>query len=188
MKKNTLERFIRDNRDELDAFEPPRDLWAKLEAQLPADTAVPVRRLTPRWRRPLWHAAASILLIFSLGLIAYRYLSPVSSTDPALARINPESARMALQYVSLIDTKRQELRQLEQDDPALYREFSTEIEQLDQDYQKLRSELPRTPNQEELVRAMIQNLEIQVTILNRQLRVIQKIKQAKESHENDPVV
>lgn len=188
MKKNTLERFIRDNRDELDAFEPPRDLWAKLEARLPADTAVPTRQVVPLWKRPLWRAAASILLIFGLGLTGYRYLGPTTPGDPALARINPESARMAVQYVSLIDTKRQELRQLEQDNPALYREFSTEIEQLNQDYQSLRSELPRTPNQEELVRAMIQNLEMQVNILNRQLRVIQKIKQAKESHETNPVV
>lgn len=188
MKKNTLERFIRDHREELDAFEPPRDMWAKLEAQLPADTATPVGRVVPLWQRPLWRAAASILLIFSLGLIGYRYLGSPSPGDPALARINPESARMAVQYVSLIDTKRQELRQLEQDDPALYREFSTEIEQLNRDYQTLRSELPRTPNQEELVQAMIQNLEMQVNILNRQLRVIQKIKQAKESHENNSVV
>jgi hypothetical protein len=188
MKKNTIERFIRDYREELDAFEPPRDGWAKLEALLPTDTAPPTVRVVPLWRRPLWRAAASILLIFSLGLLGYRYLSTPTSTDPALARIDPESARAAVQYASLIETKRGELRQLEQDNPALYREFSTEIEQLDGDYQKLRAELPQTPNQEELVQAMIQNLEMQINILNRQLRVIQKVKQAQKSHENDPVV
>jgi hypothetical protein len=189
MKKQTLERFIRDNRDDFDAAEPARDLWARLEAQLPADAGVPAPPpVVPLWKRPLWRAAASVLLIFGLGLLGYRYLSTPASTDPVLARVDPESARMAVQYASLIGSKRLELRELEQEDAELYQSFVTEGERLDQDYQKLRQELRRTPNQEELAGALIQNLEMQLNLLNRQLRVIETIKKAKKRHENDPVV
>ncbi len=38
MKKDNLERFIRDNREGFETKEPSDSLWQKIEAGLPADT------------------------------------------------------------------------------------------------------------------------------------------------------
>jgi len=40
--------------------------------------------------------------------------------------------------------------------------------------------LPSNPNREQLLEAMIQNLKLQTELLNQQLLIIQKIKQAKK--------
>ncbi|PKK36562.1 hypothetical protein BWI96_11970 [Siphonobacter sp. SORGH_AS_0500] len=88
---------------------------------------------------------------------------------------------MAFRYASLIETKRAEIKSIEGSNPQLYKEFAGEIQRLEVDYQNLRSELSQTPNQEEIVEAMIQNLQMQLDILNRQLQIIQKI--SKPSHE-----
>jgi len=41
--------------------------------------------------------------------------------------------------------------------------------------------LPVNPNKEELLQAMIYNLQLQIDLLNQQLNIIQKIKQAKSA-------
>lgn len=204
MKKDRLERFIRDNREGFDAHEPSPDLWARLEAKLAASApgvdqnapdqaiqsgSVVIKPLHSSGLGSLglfsryWKIAASVVLVAGLaGWLLLRQMTP--NADAVLARVDPQAARTAFRYVGLIETKRGEIREFEQTDPQLYREFSTEIEELNRDYQRLKTELPQTPNQEELLQAMIQNLQTQVHILNRQLTIINKIKQAKQQHES----
>jgi hypothetical protein len=45
---------------------------------------------------------------------------------------------------------------------------------------QLKNELSSSPNQEETVKAMIQNLQIQTELLNQQLQIIQQINQIKK--------
>ncbi len=192
MKKDRIERFIRDNREAFDAHEPSDALWDRLEQQLgepPHNGHVvafepQVRPLRSFFYRNawVWKVAASLLLV--LGLLgAWLMQSRPANPDTLLAQLDPKAAQATFRYASLIETKRQEIRQLERTEPQLYREFSGEIEELNRDYQRLKAELPQTPNQEELLQAMIQNLQTQVDILNRQLSIIQRVKQAKEHHE-----
>ncbi|MBO9638506.1 MAG: hypothetical protein J7576_10075, partial [Siphonobacter aquaeclarae] len=130
-----------------------------------------------------WRMAAGVVLLLGVGFFAGQYFVKPKNTDPIIAKVSPEEGKTAFRYASLIESKREEIRTIEQTDPTLYREFASEIERLDSDYQNLRSELPQTPNQEELVDAMIQNLQMQLDILNRQLQIINKIQQSKQSHE-----
>ncbi|MBC7758949.1 MAG: hypothetical protein H7069_08840, partial [Phormidesmis sp. FL-bin-119] len=63
-------------------------------------------------------------------------------------------------------------------------EFSSEIRKMDASYQKLKSDLPGSPNQEETVKAMIRNLQIQTELLNQQLSIIQQINNVKKEQKN----
>lgn len=195
MKKTKLERFMRDNREEFDSYEPPVNLWSKIDAGLPPvlNEAEPAKVIalsgSPKklsvWRQRRWQIAAGIVML--LGCFSVYFLTGRNdnNTDKIVTEINPAYGQRVYQYASLIETKRDELRQLEAQDPALYKEFSEEIEKLNADYQNLEAELPQTPNQEDLVKAMIQNLQVQLDILNQQLQIIQKIKQAKQNHGKD---
>jgi hypothetical protein len=49
----------------------------------------------------------------------------------------------------------------------------------------LKQDLPASPNQEETVKAMIQNLQIQIDLLNQQLEIIQQINQLKKEQVDD---
>ncbi|SDL83967.1 hypothetical protein [Siphonobacter aquaeclarae] len=195
MKKDRIERFIRDNREEFDAFEPPLGMWAEIERRLPEPVfpsdeeketkIIPLGTGADRKKRFFldWRMAAGVVLLLGVGFFAGQYFVKPKNTDPIIAKVSPEEGKTAFRYASLIESKREEIRTIEQTDPTLYREFASEIERLDSDYQNLRSELPQTPNQEELVDAMIQNLQMQLDILNRQLQIINKIQQSKQSHE-----
>ena len=187
MKKTKLERFIRDNREDFDHHEVPVGLWAKIDKSLGEDkseqlsventetcnqTAVKIIR---NWRK-IWAIAASIILLIGCFSVFYLKNSP-ESTEQIVAEVAPQYNDKMVQYASLIETKREEIKAIEIHDPVMYKEFATEIEKLNQDYQNLQDELPQTPNQGELVEAMIQNLRVQLDILNRQLIIIQKVKE-----------
>jgi|APLak6261678124_1056121.scaffolds.fasta_scaffold09821_2 anti-sigma-K factor RskA len=187
---NRLERFVRDHRDEFENLEPSLDLWEKLEAKLPKlpnDTALvqPVEKnaiipFFPKIQR-YWRVAASVAVI--IGALGLWYANQSSSnSDIIVSQVGDQYKQQMVHYASLIETKRDEIRQIADNEPALYQEFSSEIERLNKDYQSLRAELPQTPNQEELVKAMIQNLQLQLDILNQQLSIIQRVKEAKQGH------
>jgi hypothetical protein len=124
----------------------------------------------------IWAIAASLVLL--MGYVSVFYINNKSdSTEQIVAEVAPQYGDKMVQYATLIESKREEIKQIETHDPVMYREFATEIEKLNSDYQNLQIELSQTPNQEDLVKAMVQNLQVQLDILNHQLRIIEKVKE-----------
>jgi len=99
--------------------------------------------------------------------------------------ISPEYAPQVNQIARLVAMKQEELKAMAPEQPELYRQFTTDITQLDSSYHSLKSQLNASPNPEMLIEAMIQNLQLQLNVLNQQLNIINQIKQSKKySHEN----
>lgn len=223
MKKNNLERFVRDNREAFDDREPPNDadLWRKIESGLDKrpsnhagntepelDSSSPFREIhknpsptggmsTPaahtdrsRFGRGLpigwpglnWRVAASIAVLLLAGSFLYVNYQYGVAHQPEVVAASPAYAKEVVQYTRLIDDKRTELKQMTEDNPALYREFATDLDRLENSYQSLKADLPQNPNQDVLIKAMIQNLHYQINLLNEQLRVIQRIN--RQTNEN----
>lgn len=186
MRKDNLERFVRDNREAFDDREPPGDLWQKIETGLDKErpaVATPFRLVRTggaEWRR-YWAVAASVALLLLAGIwYANEQYGVTHQTEIVAA--SPTYAKEVVQYTRLIDDKRAELKQMTENNPALYREFATDLDRLERSYQSLKADLPKNPNQEVLIQAMIQNLQLQINLLNEQLLVIQRINQ--QTHEN----
>jgi hypothetical protein len=140
------------------------------------------------WKNLNWRIAASIALVLGLGWFGYRVNQNYGITEsPEVALTNPAFAKQVSQYTHLIDTKRAELRQMTESDPALYKEFAVELNQLERSYQNLKSDLPKNPNQEVVIQAMIQNLQWQIDLLNQQLDILQRIKN-KNNHANHKLI
>lgn len=181
MRKN-LERFVRDNRAAFDTDRPSENTWTAIERTLgQAPQQKKIHKL-----RPVWMAAAAVLLILAT---VYTYSLFTASGDarrgaalPAtngngyIAALDPVYAAEVSQFTALIDEKQAELRSLQDDDPVLYEKFSGDIQKLDSTYGLLKNQLPVNPNKEELLQAMIWNLQLQINLLNQQLDIIQKIK------------
>lgn len=218
MRKDNLERFIRDNREDFDDKMPSGNLWHKLEAGLDrldgdnallsnqeADHATPTKPSPFRevyknpaqaggkrsigqqigWPTLDWRVAASIAVLLLAGCFLYMNQQYGVTHQPEVVAANPTYAKEVVLYTQLIDSKRAELKQMTQDNPGLYQEFAADLDRLEKSYQSLKADLPKNPNQEVLIQAMIQNLQLQINLLNEQLRVIQRIKQ--QLHENSPV-
>jgi hypothetical protein len=84
-------------------------------------------------------------------------------------------------YAKLIELKHEELKTLEKDEPLLYRQFSGDVQKLDSVYHLLKTQLPNNSNREQVIEAMISNLQLQIGLLNKQLDIIKKIKHTKKS-------
>ncbi len=179
-----LEQFIQNNREAFDNCEAPAGLWDKIDKSLgkeirhnaePDEIIIKFKKSSIS-KLKIWAMAASLTLL--IGYVSVFYLNNKSdSTEQIIAQVAPQYGDKMVQYTSLIETKREEIKQIETHDPEMYKEFATEIEKLNLDYQNLQTELSQTPNQEDLVKAMVQNLQVQLDILNRQLKIVESVKE-----------
>ena len=84
-------------------------------------------------------------------------------------------------FAKLVEIKHKELKSIEKDEPLLYKQFSGDVNKLDSVYHSLENKLSTKQNSEELLEAMIQNLQLQMGLLNHQLRIIKQINHSKKS-------
>ncbi len=134
------------------------------------------------WPSLDWRVAASVALLLLAGSFLYVNYQYGVAHQPEVVAASPTYAKEVVQYTRQIDDKRAELKQMTEDNPALYREFATDLDRLENSYQSLKADLPQNPNQDMLIKAMIQNLHYQINLLNEQLRVIQRIN--RQTNEN----
>jgi hypothetical protein len=179
-----LEEFIKMNRDEFDDLEPSADLWEKIEKHLPAGGGTEKRSGAKTFSLGfVLRVAATIVLVMGVGFVLYLRNEKRGQID--MAAINPLYAQQQVQYTSLIETKRSELKTMAKADPQLYQEFSSEIAKMDSAYKKLNDELAGSPNQEKVLHAMIRNLQLQTEILGQQLNVAEQFNKMKQEQKNE---
>jgi hypothetical protein len=190
-----LEDFVRNNREEFDTDVPSCDVWSNINSRLnPAPQ--PAKVVGINWKRFLSAAAVVIIAAGAFFWIARSTQSvnkpPVEATASTteneatdkvvLDDINPAYAKEVYHFTKLIELKQGELKQIEKENPQLYQQFVGEINKLDSSYNALKQELPANPNREQLLEAMIRNLQVQMDLLNQQLQIIQEIKQSKNKN------
>lgn len=182
-----LKKFIWDNRKEFDDETPSERIWEHIEASV-----VPKQKkrsvIRPLYK---WSMAAAAMLIIASGIyfIVFNKSSDIATpeittNEPDINKLAPEYAPQMNQFVKLIDMKQEELKVIAKERPELYLKFTKAINQLDSSYSTLKNQLGTSPNREMLLEAMIQNLQLQLSVLNQQLNIINQIKQSKkDSHE-----
>jgi hypothetical protein len=118
------------------------------------------------------------------------------ATQPTLANIRPKDNNQSqakvnelensmdeemYHYAKLVEIKHNQLKSLEKDEPLLYKQFASDVSKLDSVYRSLESQLPKNPNREQLLEAMLQNLQLQMGLLNHQLDIIKQINHSKKT-------
>jgi hypothetical protein len=184
---NRLEDFINSNRAAFDSEEPAPHLGYQWE-----NTGGKQVRMHGKMKKlvPLASAAAVLLLLASTLFLKKRSTDPPAVVPDGIAvrteiirEIDPAKAKEVQAFSKVIITKRHQLTQIKGDHPQLYQLFAKGIQNLDSVYHHLEQDLGSHPNDELLLEAMLQNLELQTAILNRQLDIIKKLKQKKNKHE-----
>ena len=84
-------------------------------------------------------------------------------------------------FAKLVEIKHRELKTMSKDEPLLYKQFSGDVNKLDSVYHSLENKLSKNQNSEELLEAMIQNLQLQMQLLNHQLGIIKQLNHSKKS-------
>jgi len=178
---NKLKNFISDNRKAFDDEIPSGKVWENIEASF-TEKKKKKFILTPLYK---WSMAVAAVLIVVLSAYFFVMKEPKGKIDTVATETEIDDPQIN-QFVKMIDTRQEELKSLAKDQPELYQQFATAINQLDSSYNSLKNQLSATPNKEMLLEAMIQNLQLQLNVLNQQLNIIHQIKESKKnSHEKN---
>lgn len=93
---------------------------------------------------------------------------------------NEEYNEELVHYARLIELKLNQITKIKKDEPLLYKQFAGDFNKLDSTFHTLKKQLPANPNREQILEAMIQNLQYQEQLLNQQLNIIKKINNSKK--------
>lgn len=165
--KDDLEKFIEKNRQEFDELSPVPDDWSAVSEAIQSNKGHASHLI-------FWKVAAAVLLILCVGLVLDRQVFKDSETVELA--YNQELKEVETYYMQLIQTKRQ---MLEQDSSLVefeHAELFEELDQLDLMYGQLKQDLLKHQDDDRLIGAMVENLRMRVKILNKQLEIIERLK------------
>ncbi len=175
-----LEKFIQDNREEFDSEEPRDELWQNITRELKPEVKITKGKSGFNF----WKIAAIILLLVSFTLVLDKYyLQKGTESISAESYLTNEFQEAESFYLNLVSEKKEALEQQFKNDPELKREFLSEVEGLDQQYNQLKSDL-KLGNQDEILDAMIINLQLRIEILNRQLEILENLNEKERENED----
>ncbi|MCF8368872.1 MAG: hypothetical protein K9G76_07495 [Bacteroidales bacterium] len=177
MKQDNLEKFIIENRDDFDVFEPGEGLWEKIQEQ-----AKPVRKLS--WNKVAWRVAAG-LAIFIASYFFHDIMQP--GADKQVAVVEDESSapgdekmQMLMEaevfYTAKISAAREEIYILSGQDKQMIDILDMDLNELDTIFTELKNDLKDDNDNEEVIEAMIQNYRIKMEILEEMLFQLNKSK------------
>lgn len=186
---NELKNFISDNRKAFDDEMPSGKVWENIESSV---TGKQKKKsiIAPLYK---WSMAAAAVLLIAVSIYFVTNKQQrgdetevVKASQPDINKLAPEYEEPITRFAKMIDDRQEELKSLTRDQPELYQQFSSAINQLDSSYNTLKNQLIATPNREMLLEAMIQNLQLQLNVLNQQLNIINQVKESKKySHEKN---
>lgn len=164
-----LEEFIKKNRSEFDLFEPPQNVWKRVDKELSKGKRIKFLRYTG--------IAASFLILVCAGYF-FGLQQGSSDLDKRLfaSETQYEEFKEAKQYFTkTISNKITEAENLDVDEDVW-----ADLQQLDEVYNELREEMLMSEfkDKEALVDLMINNYRTKIEILE---RIIERTKNAQQS-------
>jgi hypothetical protein len=181
MKRDRLEQFITENRDQFDLYDPGERVWNGIE-----------RRVQKKYRHPGWKAiiwrAAAVLVIFAASFLLQEYLHRneflTGRKDKKIREVEiPELQEAEIYYTNLVDEKIEEIEPLLKNQPELSKDLKTDLTELDSIYAELQKDLIDNIANDEVVEAMIQNYRLKLQILEDLLGFLQETSK-NEQNEN----
>ena len=190
-----LEKFIRKNRGDFDDADPSNKVWKNIERSLPVKKEPKHFTIRDIYK---WSAAAAIFFI-ALTSVYFLFIGKLPNSDrdeiptvkndqltnpSRLDNFNSISIEYAAEFKEAeqaVEVRQKELRAAIANDPALYRKFQQDLNTLDSSYRLLREQASQSINGDVIIKAMIQNLQLQSELLGRQLMIIQEFKTTKTS-------
>ena len=170
MKMDQLEKFVVAHREDFDVANPDPGIWSAIESKLPSQRS----REVAMWR---WIAAAAVglVLIMSGFILGLRM-----DEDPGVGiSAEYEEFLQAEQYYKIqINDRMNALGAYEPDDG-----LQSDIRELEGSYDELAKELNQGwhPNQQEILKALIQNYQTRIDLLE---RVLDRVEEGQAQSQN----
>ncbi len=169
---DNLEKFVKNNKSEFDGLTPKDSVWEEIQKELVSSTKDTKKTI-------FWRAAAIILFIFSIGLTFYIKQDNLTNKNSKIV-YSDDFLNTEKYYTAIINDRQQLIRTVAQTYPDIESEFESDWEKLDKSYKNIKDEY-RKNQSEEILNALVQNLQHRVNLLNKQIEVLQAIKNKEKS-------
>ena len=166
-----LEKYIRSNRDQLDSEVPPQRV---------RDSLFPEVQQGKAWYRRL-NLAAAVALI-GLSVYGILFIQSHQNGKNNMVQLPEEIQEAEVYYASLIQLKSSEIKELSQDFPELTQELNAEMDTLDKLYEGLKETYAVKVSDDLVADEMIKNLQLRVEVLNRQIELLEQLKEYKNEN------
>lgn len=171
-----LEKFIRNNKDELKKAHPDREsLWAKIDNELSEEQPVKAPKVITISYKFLMKAAAIILLC---GIMATVYFNNATQSPEFV--MSDEFKEIDAHYAMLVNSRIKELRNNKDLTENEKEGFLKYIEDLEKEALDLQKELSKNLNNELIIEAMIDNYKERLRMMEQLLNRLENIKKNEE--------
>ena len=172
MKTDNLEELFRDL--DLDVAEPIEGHQQRFEEKLKGNSN---KKIRPSGVIPLWFPWMAVAACFLIAVLLFgNVLNPDLNAQGDLASVSPEMAETQDFYASVI-TK--ELYRLEQEKTpeteAIVQDALKQLEVLETDYNRLKTDLVKSGQDKRVIYAMISNFQKRIDLLNQVLEKVNNI-------------
>jgi hypothetical protein len=178
-----LEEYIRQNRENLDRYSPPRNIWKSISKKL-----IKQRSHSRQWLS----IAAIIAVILGTAVIffkpEYRWSDPNRrrTSEDDLSRLSPQIKETEAYYNNLVNSLYKEAAPLLTNNPEIRKELNSDLSHLDSICVDIKKDLKDNISNQDVVEALIQNYRIKIQILEEMLTVLKEndtIPEKMKSHE-----
>jgi hypothetical protein len=169
--QDKLEKFIQDNREQFDSYEPSPDLWKKI---IKEDDALQISGAKAnKTIRYFVFRVAAVLLVAVLSIFAYEQIKTIRSaenlaSDQTNEQLAPEIIELMeaeTYYGQQVDAKMKELESYSNGFADVKADVLADFEELDAAYTDLLNELGSDIYKQEVIESMIENYRLKIAIL-----------------------
>lgn len=174
----SLEKYIRSNRDSFDEKEPSDGHFDRFLQKI--ETRKPARKVN-LFMVAAAAAISGIILTGTLGLLVNGSSNSIfSKSELTLSVISPELEEVENYYLSQINSKNNLINSLKKNSsPEVESVVNKAIIDMDLGYNLLKKDLTMNPKQQRVVSAMIQQYQVRVDMLDQILKTLQNVHQIK---------
>jgi hypothetical protein len=163
MKRDRLEQFIAENRDQFDISDPGDRVWNSINGRIRKGLRLPSFKTIIKW-------AAVIIITFGASFLLQEILHRdnmlTNRKDKKELNVEiPELQEAEIYYTNMVDEKILEIQPLLKDQPELGYALKSDLAELDSIYTELQKDLKDNIANDKVVEAMIQNYRLKLQIL-----------------------
>ncbi len=145
---DNLEKFIRNNRNDLDRYDPSPEIWSGIK-----EKTIDRKKILRTWHS----AVATITIVFGISLLAYSIFVKNRQQGEADNSYQREFKETEFFYNTMVNSLYQEAKPLLTNHPDIEKELKVDLEHIDKTCSEIKRDLNDNVDNQEVIEALIQN-------------------------------
>lgn len=162
---DNLEKFIRNNRNDLDRYDPSPEIWSGIREKTSYR-----KRILKAWLS----AAATITIVFGISLLTYSIYLKNRQHREAGNLYHQEFRETEFFYNTMVNSLYQEAKPLLTNHPDMEKELKADLQHIDKICSEIKRDLNDNVDNQEVIEALIQNYKIKIQLLEDMLATLKE--------------